>query len=380
MSVMNKIKFNSPYITGKELHYIKDVFKQNQFYGVGKYTSKCEKTIQKIISSKNVLLTDSCTSALEISALVLKKNKYDEVIMPSYTFTSTASAYLKAGFKIKFADVDPLTAMIDPERVNNLINKNTRAIICVHYGGSFADILKIKRICKKKNITLVEDAAQGFNCFLNNKSLGTFGNFGCFSFHETKNIHAGLAGALVIKNKKDFKRALHIRDRGTNRDEMIRKNKKKYSWVELGGSYYPTEIQSAFLYSQLKKINENTKKRKILFNTYLNNLSILFKTKKIYLYLNKKNFKSNYHAVCIYLKNNNLREKLRNNLLSNNIQSTFHYIPLHSSKMGKKLGYKSSDFPNTNKISKTILRLPLHNNLKLKDVKNICNKINYFFK
>ncbi|MDC3158494.1 aminotransferase class V-fold PLP-dependent enzyme, partial [Candidatus Pelagibacter sp.] len=236
---MNKIKFNSPYITGKELYYIKDVFRQNQFFGVGKYTLRCEKIIQKILSSKYVLLTDSCTSALEISALILKKNKYDEVIIPSYTFTSTASAYLKAGFKIKFVDVDPLTAMVDYKGVSKLINKNTRAILCVHYGGNSADILKIRKICKKKNITLVEDAAQGFNCFLNNKSLGTYGNFGCFSFHETKNIHAGLAGALVVKNKKDFIRALYIRDRGTDRDEMIRKNKKKYSWVELGGSYYP---------------------------------------------------------------------------------------------------------------------------------------------
>jgi len=377
---MKKIKFNTPHITGKELHYIKDVFKENQFYGVGKYTSKCETIIKKKISSKNVLLTDSCTSALEIAALIIKKTKSDEVIMPSYTFTSTASAFLKAGFKIKFVDVDPLTAMIDPLKVYKLVNKNTRAIVVVHYGGNSSDILSISKICKKNKIILVEDAAQAFDCFLNNKSLGTYGNFGCFSFHETKNIHSGLAGALVIKNKKDFKRAVHIRDRGTDRDDMIRKYKKKYTWVELGGSFYPTEIQAAFLYSQLKKINENTKKRKSLFTLYVKNLSELLKKNKIYFYLNNRNFKSNYHAMCIYLKSNKIRENLRRTLLTKGIQSTFHYMPLHSSKMGKSLGFKLNDFPVTNNISKTILRLPLHNNLSFKEIDYICNKIDYFFR
>jgi dTDP-4-amino-4,6-dideoxygalactose transaminase len=377
---MKKIKFNTPHITGKELHYIKDVFKENQFYGVGKYTSKCETIIKKKISSKNVLLTDSCTSALEIAALIIKKKKLDEVIMPSYTFTSTASAFLKAGFKIRFVDVDPLTAMIDPLKIDKLVNKKTRAIVAVHYGGNSSEILTINKICKKNNLILVEDAAQGFDCFLNNKSLGTYGNFGCYSFHETKNIHSGLAGALVIKNTKDFKRAVHIRDRGTDRDDMIRKHKKKYTWVELGGSFYPTEIQSAFLYSQLKKINENTKKRKALFDLYVKHLSKLLKKKKIYFYLNNMNFKSNYHAMCIYLKSNKIREDLRNNLLTKGIQSTFHYMPLHSSKMGRSLGYKLNDFPFTNNISKTILRLPLHNNLNFKEINYICNKIDNFFR
>jgi len=376
---MKKIQFNSPNLTNKEIFYIKDVFKENKFYGAGKYTIRCENLIAKKVKNNKVLLTDSCTSALEISALIIKKTIFDEVIMPSYTFTSTASAFLKAGFKIRFVDVDPLNAMIDPDKIEKNINKNTRAIVAVHYAGFAAQIKKIKRLCSSYKIALVEDAAQGFNCFLNNKSLGTFGDFGCFSFHESKNIHAGLSGALVLKKLSDYKRAINIRDRGTNRNDMIKNLKKKYSWVELGGSYHPTELQSAFLYPQLKSVNLNTKKRKELFLYYSYHLNGLLEIGKIFYQVDSKNYKSNYHAMCIFLKNKSIREKLRKYLLRKNIQAVFHYSPLHSSKVGKSLGYKSNDFPVTNTISNTILRLPLHNNMEFEDIEYICSNIHSFF-
>ena len=176
---MKEIKFNSPYITNMELDYIKDVFKQNQFYGVGKYTSKCEKILKKTLSNKNILLTDSCTSALEIAALIIKKDQLNEVIMPSYTFSSTASAFIKAGFKIRFVDIDSNNGMIDPNQLEKNINNKTRAVVVVHYGGNVAQVEKIKKICRKNKLYLIEDAAQSFNSFLNKKGVGTFGDIGC---------------------------------------------------------------------------------------------------------------------------------------------------------------------------------------------------------
>ncbi len=375
----NKIHFNEPYLTGNELSLIKDVFKENIFHGMGRYTKNCEQFISKILRSKNVLLTDSCTSSLDISALLIKESDNDEVILPSYTFTSTASAFLKAGFKLIFADIDPFTAMLDLKDIERKITKKTKAIVTVHYGGLSSNVIEIQKLCKRKRIFLVEDAAQAFNCFINNKALGTFGDFGCFSFHETKNLHAGLSGALYIKNKKNLKRASYIRERGTNRSEVIAGNKRKYSWVDIGGSYYPTEIQSAFLFSQLQSLKKNNSYRKKLFEYYEKNLISLCKNKYLHFNLNHKNHKTNYHAFYIILSQTKNRERLRKHLLKKRINAFIGYIPLHSSKMGKLLGYKKTDLPVTEKVAKKILRLPLHNNMKIIDVKRVCNEINNFF-
>jgi dTDP-4-amino-4,6-dideoxygalactose transaminase len=376
---MKVIRFNSPYITNQELDFIKDVFKENQFYGVGKYTHKCEKILKKTLSNPNVLLTDSCTSALEIAALIIKKNKLDEVLMPSYTFSSTASAFIKAGFKIRFVDIDPNNGMIDPNKLKKDITKKTRAIVVVHYGGNVAQVEKIKKICKKNKLYLVEDAAQSFNSFLNKKAVGTFGDIGCYSFHETKNLHAGMSGALVIKSKKNHIRATYIRERGTNRSDVIKGLSKKYSWVEIGGSYYPTEIQAAFLYAQLKNIIKNTNKRKILYNRYFSKL-IHLKNKKI-IFFNEldKNYSSNFHAFYIIVNIQKKKDELIKYLLKKKINSYIGYVPLHSSKVGIKLGLNKFHLPNTNIFAKTVIRLPMHNNMSLKDVDLICDNINKFY-
>ncbi len=376
---MKKIKFNTPHITGKELFYIKDVFKENQFYGVGKYTSKCETLIKKIISSKNVLLTDSCTSALEITALIIKKTKLDEVIMPSYTFTSTASAFLKAGFKVKFVDIDPLTGMINPNNIEKIINKNTRAIVVVHYGGLVAQIKEIKKITLKYKLALVEDAAQSFNSFLKNKAVGTFGDFGCYSFHETKNLHAGMSGALVVKDLKNFNRSTHIRERGTNRNDVLKGLSKKYSWVEIGGSFYPTELQAAFLYAQLNYIKKNTLKRKTLFERYGHNLRDLMNKKKIFFNDLDKDYKSNFHAFFILVKNKIEKENLIKYLLKKKINSYIGYVPLHSSRVGIKFGLNKNKLPQTDLFSNNIIRLPMHNNMTLKDIDFTCKNILRFY-
>jgi dTDP-4-amino-4,6-dideoxygalactose transaminase len=376
---MKKIKFNTPHITGKELYYIKDVFKENQFYGVGKYTSKCETLIKKIISSKNVLLTDSCTSALEIAALIIKKTKFDEVIIPSYTFTSTAAAFLKAGFKIRFVDIDPLTGMINPNIIEKIINKNTRAIVVVHYGGLVAQIEEIKKISIKYKLVLVEDAAQSFNSFLKNKAVGTFGDFGCYSFHETKNLHAGMSGALVVKDLKKFNRSIHIRERGTNRDDVLKGLSKKYSWVEIGGSFYPTELQAAFLYAQLNYIKKNTLKRKMLFERYAHKLRDLMNEKKIFFNDMDSDYKSNFHAFFILVKNKIEKENLIKYLLKKKINSYIGYVPLHSSKVGIKFGFNKNKLPQTDLFSNNIIRLPMHNNMTLKDIDFTCKNILRFY-
>lgn len=376
---MKEIQFNSPYITNQELDFIKDVFKENQFYGVGKYTFKCEKILKKIFLNPNVLLTDSCTSALEIAALIIKKNKLDEVLMPSYTFSSTASAFIKAGFKIRFVDIDPNNGMIDPNQLEKNITKKTRAIVVVHYGGNVAQVEKIKNICKKNKLYLVEDAAQSFNSFLNKKAVGTFGDIGCYSFHETKNLHAGMSGALVIKSKKNHIRATYIRERGTNRSDVIKGLSKKYSWVEIGGSYYPTEIQAAFLYAQLKNIIKNTKKRKILYNRYFSKLVHLKNEKIIFFNEFDKNYNSNFHAFFILVSSQKKKDELIKYLLKKKINSYIGYVPLHSSKVGIKLGLNKFHLPNTNIFAKTVIRLPMHNNMSLKDVDLICDNINKFY-
>ena len=376
---MKKIKFNLPYITNKEIFYIKDVFKENKFYGVGKYTSKCENLIAKIINNDKILLTDSCTSALEISALIIKKSPLDEVIMPSYTFTSSASAFVKAGFKVRFVDIEPYTAMIDPDKIEQKINKNTRAIVVVHYAGFVAQIKKIKKICTKYQLSLVEDAAQSFNSFTKEQAVGCIGDFGCYSFHETKNIHAGLSGALVVKSKKDYDRAICIRERGTNRNDVLKGISKKYEWVEIGGSYYPTELQAAFLYSQLSELKKNTAKRKKIFNRYSLKLKLLLEKKLIYFNTIEDDYISNFHAFFIITNSEKDKKNLIQFLLENNIHAYIGYVPLHSSKVGIKLGNKKNDLPITEKIAKRIIRLPFHNSMSSKDIDRVAKKIKEYY-
>lgn len=266
---MKTIKFNEPFLAGNELKYLKDVFRQDHFYGNGKYTRLCAEFIRKKLSVENVLITDSCTSALEIAALLMRETGQEqEIILPSYTFSSTASAFARAGFKLVFAEIDPKTMMMDVRDVREKFTQNTAAVVVVHYGGYCAEVNEFRALCDANEVYLVEDAAQAFNCFLNNKALGTIGDFGCFSFHETKNVHAGLSGALIIKDNSFVNRATYIWERGTNRQDVLKGLANKYSWVEIGGSFYPTELQTAFLYAQLEALERNIEERKVIYDEY----------------------------------------------------------------------------------------------------------------
>ena len=370
------IKFNEPFISGNELKYIEEVFKQNHFYGNGKYTNLCTKFIKNRLNAKNVLLTDSCTSALEISALLIRDTKVEqEIILPSYTFSSTASAYARAGFKLVFAEIDPLTMMLDLTDAKSRITDKTAAIVVVHYGGYCADISAFRTLCDEYELKLVEDAAQAFDCSLHNTCLGTFGDFGCFSFHETKNIHAGLSGALLIKDNNLIDRATHIWERGTNRQEVLKGLANKYSWVEVGGSFYPTELQAAFLFAQLEAIDRNISERKDIFEAYFHSLLSLKECNKLHFPEFQLGYKSNYHAFFIKFNSENECDAVRESLAANEIAAYIGYVPLHSSPVGLSMGYKVDSLPITEVSSKCILRLPLHNNMCIDDVSRVCKLI-----
>ena len=377
---MKKILFNEPYITGKEIEYITDVFSQNKFYGTGKYTDLCTEFIKERLKVDNVLLTDSCTSALEISALLLRNNDEEqEIILPSYTFTSTASAFARAGFKLIFAEVDPDTLMLDISDVKNKISDKTCAIVVVHYGGHCAEIYRYRKLCDEFGIKLIEDAAQAFDCYINDQAIGSIGDFGCFSFHETKNIHAGLSGALLVNDASYIDRATYIWERGTNRQDVLKGVVDKYSWVEVGGSFYPTELQSAFLYAQLEGVSNNIEERKEIYDEYNRGLTPLKNDGCISFPEFAKGFLSNYHAFYVIFESEEVCDRVRERLVASNINAYIGYVPLHSSPVGIKMGNLPDDLPITENIAKRVLRLPFHNNLSDSNVKYICEKIRGFF-
>lgn len=373
---MKKILFNEPFLAGDEIEYIKDVFNQNQYYGTGKYTKLCIDIIKSRLNCREALLTDSCTSALEIIALLLRdKTKRQEIILPSYTFSSTASAFARAGFELIFAEVDSKTMMIDPKDVETKITEFTTAIITVHYGGYCSDLSALKFICDTNNIYLVEDAAQAFDAWKNGQALGSFGDFGAFSFHETKNIHAGLSGALLINIDGFDDRARHIWERGTNRQEVLKGLVDKYSWVEIGGSFYPSELQAAFLYAQLKAVDRNKEERKKIFTRYFDKLEPLKTQNLIWFPDQQSDYQSNFHAFWIQLPSEEACDQLRLTLSNQQIAAYIGYVPLHSSKVGKSMGYKAEALPITEQYAKQILRLPMHNNMSENDVERVCQAI-----
>ena len=380
MKIKNRnVNFNEPTLIGKEIKHIKNIFKKNYFQSNGSYSVKCEKLIKNIVNKKNILMTDSATSALEMTALAIRDfSKKQEIILPSYTFTTTASSFLKLGFSIKFADVDPDNMMINLENIKKLKTNYTKAVIVVHYGAFCINLSKILKYCKNNNIYLIEDAAQAFGSKKNNNFYGTIGDFGCYSFHETKNIHSGLGGALYVKNKKDFQKCLQIRERGTNRNEVIKGLKKKYSWTQLGGSYAPTELQMAFLFPQLESYQSVINKRKKIFNRYSEKLKLLLIKKFIYYPLLNKYYNSNYHAFWIRLNSEKSTNSLIKYMKKNNINLYIGYVPLHNSRVGRKFGLNNK-LINTEKYSKLIIRLPLHNSLNIKMVDYICDYIYKFF-
>ena len=360
-----------------ELKHIKNVL-SSKILTDGYYQAKTENIIKNYLKSKFVAVTHSCTAALEISAILIDLKPGDEVILPSYGFVSIANAIVLRGAKPIFAEIDPIDLNISFDDIKKKISKKTKAIYVIHYAGNACEIEKISKYAKSKKIFLIEDAAHAFLGKYKNKFLGTFGDIGVFSFHETKNIIGGQAGCISLNNPKFIKRASNILDKGTNRKLYIKNyekkiissknNKKFYSWVDLGSEYRAPELSCALLYSQLlkiKKIQNKRKKNWIIFKRLIEKLN----TKKFYLIKPNKKSTSAYHILGLIFKTPSLASKFKNTFQNKKIAATFHYVPLHKSKMGKKFcNYK---LPITENIYNRVVRLPLFSEMKSKEIKKI---------
>lgn len=373
-----KVNFNKAYCGEKELENIKLAFSLNGLSGDNTFTKKCNEWFQKKINRK-ILLTTSCTSALDMMAILIDAKEGDEIIMPSYTFVSTANAFVLRGAKPVFVDIRPDTKNIDENLIEQAITPNTKAIIVVHYAGVPCEMDKIQAIAKKHGLYLLEDAAQGFGSSYKGKLLGTIGDLGTYSFHETKNIISGEGGCLIINNSQFDERAEIIREKGTNRSKFFRGQVDKYTWVDIGSSYLPSDIISAFLYAQLNSFDEIQKKRMLIWNKYNNFFEKFEKQGLIQRPVIPLESKHNAHMYYILFKDLKTRTMFIDYLKQNDISSVFHYIPLHSAPAGQKFGRTGSDMRVTDIVSDTLVRLPLYYELTDMDLDYIFNCIENFF-
>jgi dTDP-4-amino-4,6-dideoxygalactose transaminase len=375
---MKEIYFNVPLKLRESVKNVKKFLNSNQpIHGPGENINKIKNLINKNLGLRNIFLTNSCTSALEICSLAINLKKTDEVIVPSFSFITSASSFARTGCKLKFCDIQKETLMPSLKDIQKCITKNTKAIVVVHYQGYSVEYLdKLKKICNQKKIFLIEDAAQAFGSYFKNKSLGSFGDFSCFSFHETKNLHSGSGGMLIVNNKNYLNKIKTIYDKGTNRYLMNLKKIKYYSWVEIGSAFLMTEFAASYLSPQIKNYKRIFLNRSKLYHRYIN---ILSKIKKNNFYLpNNYKYRYNFHAIVLILENTN-REKFLKFLKKNKINAVISYTPLHKSKFGKRFFNKKKNLINTDKYVKKIVRLPLHDSLTFSQIDYICKKIQKYF-
>ena len=365
MSKLNKlISFSKPYITGNEKLYIDDAITRGYLSGDGFYTSKCEEWLENFLCSPKVLLTHSCTAALEMCALLLDLYPGDEIIMPSYTFVSTANAFSLRGAIPVFVDINPDDLNINAKLIENAITPQTKAIVVVHYAGVACEMDLIQNIAESNNLYLIEDAAQALNSFYKGQPLGSFGDFSTFSFHNSKNIVSGEGGALVINNPDFCERAEIIREKGTNRKQFLKNQVDKYTWVDIGSSYLPSELIAAFLFAQLQSINIITFKRIEAWDFYYKSFSEKLNTKKYTLTNIHEDKTHNAHIFYLMFPDSQIRDDILNKLNLINIKATFHYIPLHSSPFGILNTRVSGRLTFTESCSSRILRLPIWSDIK----------------
>lgn len=374
------INFNIPPQVGKEIQYIQDAINCHKISGDGKYTKMCTELLEQITSSPKILLTTSCTHATEMSAMLADIGEGDEVIMPSYTFVSTANAFVLRGAKAIFVDIRPDTMNIDETLIENAITEKTKAIVPVHYAGVACEMDTIMSIAAKYNLVVIEDAAQGMNATYKGSALGTIGDFGCYSFHETKNYSMGEGGALLIKNPAKADEAEIIREKGTNRSQFYRGEIDKYTWVNYGSSYLPSDINAAYLYAQLLKVKEINEARLNSWNGYYKALSGLQNNEKIDLPCVPDECKHNAHMFYVKVKDIEERSALIEFLKEKGIISVFHYIPLHSSPAGQRFGRFIGEDKFTTKESERLLRLPMYYGLEPDKIEYICEAIKDFYK
>lgn len=374
---MKTIGFNKPYFTGKEVEYIVEAVKREKISGNGYFTQQCHRFIEKRYGVKKALLTSSCTDALEMCALLLDVQEGDEIIMPSYTFVSTANAFVLRGANIIFADSESHSPNIDAEKIESLISSKTKAIVVVHYAGISCNMDAIMAIAEKHNLYVVEDAAQGIESTYKGKALGSIGHLGTFSFHETKNVISGEGGALLINDEKFISRAEILWEKGTNRSAFFRGEVDKYSWIDVGSSFLPSDITAAFLFAQLEAIDSIQAKRMELWKAYFNGLSSLEKS-GIKLPDVHSECRHNAHIFYLVCRSADEREALLKFLNANGVNAIFHYLSLHKSQFYIKR-HKGGDLPNCDRYHDCLIRLPLYHELTLDDAKHINQLIVSFY-
>ncbi|MDK2828106.1 MAG: dTDP-4-amino-4,6-dideoxygalactose transaminase [Clostridium butyricum] len=376
------IYFNVPTLVGRELEYIKQAIGNNQkLCGDGPFTKKCNAWLEERFNVQKALLTTSCTHALEMAAILIDIKPGDEIIAPSFTFASTVNAFVLRGARIVFVDIRPDTMNIDENLIEDAITKRTKAIVPVHYAGVSCEMDKIMDIAKRYNLYVIEDAAQGVMSTYKGQALGTIGDFGCYSFHETKNYTSGgEGGAILIQNKEFIERAEIIREKGTNRSKFLRGQIDKYSWVDIGSSYLPSELNAAYLYAQLEEADKINDNRLSIWNLYYNILEELYEHEKIELPYIPEGCVHNGHMFYIKCKDLEERTRLIEYLKANEISAVYHYIPLHSSKAGIKYSRFHGTDRYTTTESERLLRLPMYYGLEKSKVEYITEKIKEFYK
>ena len=374
------IAFNVPPFTGKEMEYIKEAVDAHKICGDGGFTKKCNEWIEKKTGCTKALLTTSCTHATELAALLAGIGPGDEVIMPSYTFVSTADAFVLRGATPVFVDIRPDTMNIDEKKIEEAVTEKTKAIVPVHYAGVSCEMDTIMDIAKRHGLFVIEDAAQGIMSTYKGKALGNIGDFGCFSFHETKNFSMGEGGAILIKDAKYVEDAEIFREKGTNRSQFYRGQVDKYRWMNYGSSYLPSELNAAYLWAQLEMADEITKKRMDCWNLYKEMLTPLAESGRIELPFVPADCTHNAHMFYIKAKDLAERTELIEHLKKNDILAVFHYVPLHSAPAGLKYGRFSGEDVYTTKESDRLVRLPMYYGLTANEVEFICEKVKEFFK
>ena len=369
------IDFNRPPVVGTEQEYFAQALQNGKLCGDGPFTKMASKWFSDRFSVKYTYMTTSCTSALEMASWLCDLKPGDEVIMPSYTFVSTADAFVLRGAKIIFVDIDPKTMNIDPDRIEAAITDRTRVICPVHYAGVACDMDRILEIARRHGLKVVEDAAQGVNAWYKGKALGTIGDYGCYSFHETKNYSMGEGGALVFQNDADQERAEIVREKGTDRSKLFRGQIDKYSWVGYGSSYLPSELNVAYLWAQLQKFDEINDRRLAIWNYYDEKLRPLAEAGLIEQPFVPDYAVHNAHMYYIKAKDLEARTELIRWLREQGVMSVFHYIPLHSSKAGRQFGEFRGEDVWTTKESERLMRLPLFYNLTDEQMEHVANSV-----
>ncbi|MDX1965374.1 MAG: dTDP-4-amino-4,6-dideoxygalactose transaminase [Pirellulales bacterium] len=375
-----RIPFNRPFIAGKELFYIAQAVTQGKIAGDGHFTKECARLMEREFNIPHVLMTPSCTAALEMAAQLCELGPGDEVILPSYTFVSTANAVVRTGARPVFVDIRPDTLNIDENLIAAAITPRTKAIFPVHYAGVSCEMDPILELAAQHNLIVVEDAAQGVNATYQGRALGSLGHMGCYSFHETKNYICGEGGALCVNDERFYERAEIIREKGTNRSRFFRGMVDKYTWVDVGSSHIPSELCGAFLYGQLELRDHIAERRREIYKFYEFHLADLERDGLARLPRIPENCQTNYHMFYLLLPDLAARGALIDHLKQQGILAVFHYVPLHTAPVGQSFGYRAGDLPITEGYSDRLVRLPFYYDLTEADQLEVTSQIKKFLR